>query len=305
MTMRTVSEIAQGVFQIQLQAMRANLEGCVVGQDPIHLHDLRVANRRIRAALIEFKDLFPGDAISKYQDEFHWIHQVTTLVRDLDVNLQHYSGYKDQIPKKWRVHLEPLRDLIIIKRESAQEVLNQDLLSDRMTKILKDTNDALANELLLSSALSLESAREYGCRRIIKRYQQVRKKGGKLTKKTPAVKFHSYRITVKKLRYMMEFFQPVLDEEGYRVLRRGLKNVQDAFGAFQDAEVHANQLKDFANELFLEGASVDTLLSLGQLLYSLEKKGRQSKKACIKQVKWITEDSTARAFQTCFQYPLG
>ena len=67
----------------------------------------------------------------------------------------------------------------------------------------------------------------------------------------------------------MEFFQPVLDEEGYRVLRRGLKNVQNAFGAFQDAEVQANQLKDIANELFLDGASVDTLLSLGQLLYSL------------------------------------
>ena len=80
--------------------MHANLEGCVVGQDPIHLHDLRVANRRIRAALNEFKDLFPGDVFSKYQDEFHWIHQVTAQVRDLDVNLQHYSGYKSQIPKE-------------------------------------------------------------------------------------------------------------------------------------------------------------------------------------------------------------
>ncbi len=88
MTKRTVSEIAQGVFQIQLQAMRANLEGCILGQDPIHLHDLRVANRRIRAALIEFKDLFAGDVISKYRDDFHWIQKVTTQVRDLDVNLQ-------------------------------------------------------------------------------------------------------------------------------------------------------------------------------------------------------------------------
>ena len=300
----TVSEIARGVFQNQLQAMRANLDGCIAGQDPIYLHDMRVANRRVRAALIEFKALFPDDSINRYQDEFQWIHQVTTKVRDLDVNLQHYAGYKSQIPKEWRPFLEPLRELILDKRKSAQEVLIQDLRSARMTAILIDPKNNLIDDMLLSSALSLESAKEYGCRRIIKRYKQVRKKGGKLTKKTPADDFHNYRITVKKLRYMMEFFQQVLDDDGYIVLRRGLKNVQDAFGAFQDAKVQANQLRNFADELFLTGASVNTLLSIGQLLFSVDKKGRQSKKACLKQVNWILDDATARAFQTCFQYPV-
>ena len=300
----TVSEIAQGVFQYQLQAMRANLDGCIVGQDPIHLHDMRVANRRVRAALIEFKTLFPNDSINRYQDEFQWIHQVTTKVRDLDVNMQHYAGYKRQIPKKWRPFLEPLRELIYNKRESAQEVLIKDLCSERMTDLLKDWNNDLIEEMLKSSALSLEPAKEYGCRRIIKRYQQVRKKGGKLTKKTPAEEYHNYRITVKKLRYLMEFFHQLLYDEGYKVLRRGLKNVQDAFGAFQDAEIQAYQLQIFADELYQAGASTNTLLSLGQLLFSLEKKGRQSKKACLKQVNWILDDATARAFQTCFQYPV-
>ena len=102
----------------------------------------------------------------------------------------------------------------------------------------------------------------------------------------------------------MEFFHRLLDDERYKVLRRGLKKVQDAFGAFQDAEIQANQLQIFADELFQAGASVNTLLSLGQLLFSLEKKGRQSKKACLKQVNWILEDTTARAFQTYFQYPV-
>ena len=300
----SLSEIAQAVFINQLQAMRANLDGCIAGLDPIHLHDLRVANRRIRAGLIEFKALFPGDSNNMYQDEFQWIHRVTTTVRDLDVNLQHYAGYKRQIPKEWRLYLDPLRELILKKRESAQELLIQDLRSKRMAEILDSETDDLIRGLITNSALSLEPAKEYGSRRIIKRYQQVRKKGGKLTKKTPASKYHNYRITVKKLRYLMEFFHQVLDEKSYSDLRRGLKNVQDAFGAFQDAEVQANQLQGFADDLHRDGASVNTLLSLGQLLFSLEKKGRQSKKACLKQVNWILEDSTARAFQTYFQYPV-
>jgi hypothetical protein len=46
------------------------------------------------------------------------------------------------------------------------------------------------------------------------------------------------------------------------------------------------------------------VLAIGQLLGTLEKMQRQSKKACIKQVRWITEDTTARVFQSCFQYPV-
>jgi hypothetical protein len=43
---------------------------------------------------------------------------------------------------------------------------------------------------------------------------------------------------------------------------------------------------------------------MGQLLGKLEKSHRKRKKACLKQANWITEDATARHFQTCFQYPV-
>ncbi len=82
----------------------------------------------------------------------------------------------------------------------------------------------------------------------------------------------------------MEFFRPVVENEEFSTLRTGLKTVQDA-------EVQAINLRSLAGELH-------------QLLGILEKKQRQSKKACLKQVRWIIEDSTARAFQSCFQYPV-
>lgn len=304
MTQLSVSEIARGVFLTQLHAVQAHLDGCVEGKDPIHLHDLRVANRRTRAALVEFKFLFPQETLAGYQESFRWIHQFTGEVRDLDVGLGHFLIHQQQIPKTWRTHLEPLRTLLESKREVAQGELVKKLRSERLARILCSWSALLESDLLDGSTLSLESAKEYGCRRIAKRYQRVRKKGKKLTKKIPAEVFHNYRITIKKLRYLMEFFRPVVDDEKFATLRTGLKTVQDAFGAFQDAEVQAINLRSLAGELHMLGVSTDTVLALGQLLGTLEKMQRQSKKACIKQVRWITAGTTARAFQSCFQYPV-
>jgi CHAD domain-containing protein len=305
MVQQTVSEIARGSFLIQLQAIQAQLPGCIEGKDPIHLHDLRVANRRNRAALIEFKGLLPGEVFNTYQDNFRWIHLVTGEVRDLDVTLQQFPIYQKQLIKGTRSYIKPLKTLLEDKREKAQLQLVKDLESDHLGEILRNWADLLQGDCLDKTSLSLEPAREHGCRRIVKRYLQVKKKGGKLNKKTPAEAFHIYRISIKKLRYLMEFFRPALDNDQFSSLRTGLKTVQDAFGAYQDAEVQEITIRSLAGELYQQGAPIDTLLILGQLVGYLEKKGRQNKKVCLRQVRWITEDATGRAFQTCFQYPVG
>ena len=304
MSQTTVSEIARGVFLTQFQSMQAHLPGCIEGVDPIHVHDLRVANRRTRAALTEFKSLFPQNILLDFQESFHWIHHIAGDVRDLDVGLAFFPEYQRQLPKRWRIYLEPLRTLLSDKRKIAQVELVKNLNSDKLIKIYADWSELLEGDLLDKSSLAIESAREYGCRKIIKRYQRVRKSGKKLTKKNPAEDFHNYRITIKKLRYLIEFFRPVLDSEQFTSIRTRLKAAQDAFGAFQDAEIQAAKVCMLSEELNKQGESTNTMLALGQLIGFLEKKQRQSKKACLVQVRWIIEDATARSFQGYFQYPV-
>lgn len=299
-----LSEIARGVFQTQLQTMQLHLDGCIEGQDPIHLHDLRVANRRTRAALIEFKKLLPEDKRQRYQQEFRWIHLVTGDVRDLDVVLSHYPALKKEIPKTWRPHLKPLRALVEKKRKIAQEELSGILQSGRVTKILQSWSDLLEGGITGENPLSLEDAREYGSLRIIKRYRRLQKKGRNLTKNAPAEDYHDYRILVKKLRYLMEFFRPVMDQEEFEKIRSNLKTVQDTFGVFQDTEIQVLNLRQFTGELFEQGAGVDTLLALGQVMGVLEKRLSQAKKKCLKQTHWLISEASARAFQSCFQYPV-
>ncbi len=192
-----LSEIARGVFQTQLQVMQLHLDGCIEGKDPIHLHDLRVANRRTRAALIEFKKLLPEDIYQRYRKDFRWIHNVTGDVRDLDVVLAYYQALKKDISKFWRPHLKPLQVLLEKKRTIAQEELSGILKSDKVMGILESWSDLLERGITGRTSLSLEDAKEYGCLRIVKRYRQLQKDGQNLTKTTPAEDYHDYRILVK------------------------------------------------------------------------------------------------------------
>jgi len=302
--MMNLSEIARGVFQTQLQAMQLHLDGCIEGKDPIHLHDLRVANRRTRAALIEFKKLLPADIYQRFRKDFRWIHKVTGDVRDLDVVLAHYQTLKKEIPKSWRPHIKPLLVLIEKKRTIAQEELSGILKSDKVLGILKSWSDLVEDGITDGTSLSLEDAKEYGCLRIVKRYRQLQKDGQKLTKTTPAEEYHDYRIQVKEQRYLMEFFLPAMDQEEFGNIRNNLRNVQDTFGVFQDTEIQILNLKILAAELFENGAHVDTLLALGLLLGVLEKRFSLAKKKCLKQTQWLISEANARSFQSCFQYPV-
>ncbi len=300
----TISEIARDVLLTQVQEMQLHLDGCIDGQDHIHLHDIRVANRKTRAALIEFRRLLPEKIYQQYLEEFRWFHQVTSQVRDLDVGLSLYPELKKEIPKPWRPHLKPLLILLEEKRKIAQAELSGTLQSERVRDIFRSWTSLLEKGVFTEGDISLESAKEYGCRRITKRYRQLQREGQQLSKKTPAEKFHDYRIIVKKLRYIMEFFRPVMDQEDFEKLRLGLKSVQDTFGFFQDTEIQALSLRRFVDELFEQGVSVDTMLALGQLLGVLGKRLSRGKKECLRQTNWLISEATARAFQTCFQYPV-
>jgi len=138
----------------------------------------------------------------------------------------------------------------------------------------------------------------------VKRYRKLQKRGQDLSKKAPAEDYHDFRIMVKKLRYLMEFFRPSMDHKEFDKIRGNLKAVQDTYGVFQDTEIQLLNLRELSGEIFELDASVDTMLALGQVLGVLEKRLSQAKKKCLKQAYWLISDASARSFQSCFQYPI-
>src|SRR3984957_5624503 len=87
----TMGDLAFAVLRRQLAVVRAKEPGTRLGEDPEELHDMRVATRRLRAALSLFEGVLPVRA-QVFREELGWLAHLLGEVRDLDVQLQNLAG---------------------------------------------------------------------------------------------------------------------------------------------------------------------------------------------------------------------
>src|SRR5579859_1831225 len=83
----TIGALAIQVLIKNALEFEEHTPGAQAGQDPLHVHQMRVATRRMRAALRQFGDLLPADA-SSVNDELKWIAGQLGATRDLDVQVR-------------------------------------------------------------------------------------------------------------------------------------------------------------------------------------------------------------------------
>ena len=95
----TMGELAFAVLRRQLAVLRDKEPGTRLGEDPEELHDMRVATRRLRAALDLFADVLPVRA-QVFREELGWLGRLLGVVRDLDVQLEGLA----RRPDAWPVH---------------------------------------------------------------------------------------------------------------------------------------------------------------------------------------------------------
>ena len=75
---------------------------------------------------------------------------------------------------------------------------------------------------------------EFAARVLERRYQQARKRGRRLAKRSPA-ELHRLRIAIKKFRYATDFFAGLYPGNTTRETLKRLGELQDILGAMNDA----------------------------------------------------------------------
>ena len=94
--------------------------------------------------------------------------------------------------------------------------------------------------------------------------------GSAITQESPAEDLHELRKSCKKLRYLIEFFRSIYPNKDVAELIKGIKTLLDNLGEFQDLQVQAFKLREFAHQIFSEGnVPADTLLAMGMLVDEL------------------------------------
>jgi CHAD domain-containing protein len=258
-----------------LDIMEANEAGARTGSDTEFLHDFRVAVRRTRTALTQIKGVLPRRTLSHYKNEFAWLGQVTTPVRDLDVYLLNFDEYCRTLPVSSQADIEPLREFLGRHRRIEQRVLVKALDSVRYRRLTTNWRHFLLQPVPHRSTLpnATRPALTVACERIWHVYQRALGEGRDIRPDTPAEALHELRKTCKKLRYLMEFFQSLFPAGRIKSPIRALKGLQDNLGGFQDCVVQITTLRRFSHQMTAEGnAPPDTLLAMGMLIDELERR---------------------------------
>lgn len=247
-----MAAVIRKTIHFQFQHMLFHEPGTKLGRNIEELHDMRVATRRMRAALQVFGDFLDEKEWAPFEKGLRRTGRVLGEVRDLDVFWEKTQHYLDALAPERRDDLAPLRSVWQTERDQAHERLLAYLESDRYLKF-KDSLSEFLKTGATNSTLQLNEMEELKPRRLKHVAPIILYKGlasmnayeeWMIGPNVPLARLHSLRIASKGLRYSLEFLQEVLGPEA-KLLIKEMKLLQDHLGDLQDAVVASNLLRDF------------------------------------------------------------
>lgn len=248
-----MSEAARKTLLYQLEKMLAHEEGTRLGQDYEELHDMRVASRRMRAALAVFAPYVDETAYEPFRKALRRTGRKLGHVRDLDVFHEKAEKYLvREVPNDRRDELGPLFAAWEVERErrrgrmmnwlgsqAYREFVNEfdEFLSNPGAGALKDFDrDGAPVARTVRQALPVVIWSELGAVLAFEPWV--------VGEDVPLTRLHRLRIAGKYLRYSLEFFSDVLGPEGRLHVNR-IKDLQDHLGDLQDDVVGSGIIRDF------------------------------------------------------------
>lgn len=229
-----LAEAAWQALRWRFAQFRWNEPGARAGLDPEYLHDMRVAARRMRAALRIFRGALPAEFVERADRDLKFFFADMGRVRDLDVGLtllrQRAGNGEDDGVAAWVERLSR-------RRERAWNRLLRGLSGSRYVEFIAFMETALAGPPPAADDARADwRVGEAAPRLLRRRFRKALAAARALTEESPEAEFHEVRIRFKKLRYALEFFAD-LHPRATRKLYEELVEIQDTLGEFQDEVV--------------------------------------------------------------------
>jgi inorganic triphosphatase YgiF len=240
--------------QVAFQAIaRTCLRHLVVNQaatlrgDPEGVHQMRVALRRMRAAISLFADMLHDPQTEEMKEQFKWITQELGPARELDVFISRVVKPLAHGRRNGAGVAVLVKDLQQ-RREEAFARACTAVESSRFRSLVLDTacwieaGDWTRNPDDLTRLLREQAIVGAAADELRRRWKKILKAGARLGELDPERR-HKMRLQAKKLRYASEFFAGAFPGKKTGRLRdafvAGLEKLQDALGDLNDIAVHA------------------------------------------------------------------
>ncbi|MEJ7752798.1 MAG: CHAD domain-containing protein [Candidatus Limnocylindrales bacterium] len=245
-----LAEAGRKVLGLHLARMLAAEDGARSGDDPEHVHKMRVATRRMRAAWRVFDGAYRPKAQKRYVRELREVASTLGGVRDMDVQLEDLARYAKGLDAEAARDLEPLADAWRARRDRAREDLLGLLDSKAYRRFVDEyltfvaTPGADAADAAEDDAARSMRVRDTAAGRIWQAYEQVRAhEAGLPWADVPAL--HALRIDGKRLRYTLESFREVLPARQIDEALAVVTRMQDHLGLLNDADVAATATREW------------------------------------------------------------
>jgi triphosphatase len=270
----TAGEVAFRVLREQFAVFLTHEPGTRIGEDAEELHDMRVATRRMRAAMKIFEKPLPVRA-QRFRDEFKWIAGALGEVRDLDVQLERLESWISSASPGDREPLEALRAVFQERRKKARRSMLRRLNSRRYARLVESFGAFVErgpSRRAQASRLPIEAA---GPDLVRKPYRKLRKLGDPLSEESSGEEYHELRKKGKRLRYALEFLSDIYQDPA-KDLIKALKELQDVLGDHQDAEVAVAHLREMAvSRGRTPKLSSETIFVMGGIAHRYEVQARE------------------------------
>lgn len=236
--------------------------------DPEHVHELRVASRRLRAAMDVGQDCFPPRGYRPLHRVARRITAVTGEIRDCDVQLNALRDLRKQATKPERIGVAHLVKIIESRRDAARTDM------ERFLNKLGDENVKRETRRLFSSshecnmdtsgsapgriepvahkthgatldrssgrrvpALDPDASLDTNARLVLgARGASLFDCAGAIPDPARVDELHQARIAAKRLRYTIELFPEVFGDDGLRVIEQ-IRLFQEDVGQVHDLDV--------------------------------------------------------------------
>ncbi len=244
----TMAEAGRKVLGFYFAQMLKHEPGTRLGKDIEALHDMRVATRRMRAALAVFGSAFTKKKHKRLKQGLQATGRALGPVRDLDVLMDKLERYQQGLPEADRAGLTALLDAWDSQRQAARARMLAYLDSQEYLRfkqyLLKfvETEDFGARPQPRGVPVAYQ-LRHIVPRLVYSRYEEVG--AYELLLQNASIEtLHQLRLTFKAFRYTLEFFQELLGKEVQTIISE-VKAMQDHLGALNDADVASHLLRDF------------------------------------------------------------
>jgi CHAD domain-containing protein len=241
-----LAEAARRVLKVRFDMVRNNLPLAIdkAGEDVEHVHQLRVATRRARAALDVFKVCLPGKAYDAARKHLRRIRRAAGAARDWDVFLEHLTA-PGKVASRHRAGMDMLIGYAISRRAGAQTDLT-DLGRQKRPAKFADASAELLDAVQACGG-SLRTLIDLAVPTLAELWRELaRAAAGDLD---DYAHLHQVRIIGKRLRYAMEVFAGCFAARFRDELYPAIEEMQEILGLANDSHVAIGRLQEILEQV--------------------------------------------------------